>query len=85
MSVASVLLRGVVRGYQLFVAPVLPSTCRHSPSCSAYAMEAIGRFGALRGGWLAVRRIGRCNPWGSQGYDPVPERLDGRDGPSSSS
>lgn len=77
MSPASVLLRGLVRGYQLVLSPVLPASCRYQPSCSAYAMEAIGRFGAIRGGWLAMRRIARCHPWGGDGYDPVPDHASG--------
>lgn len=67
------LLRGMVRGYQLLISPVLPASCRFQPTCSAYAMEALGRHGALRGGALALRRISRCHPWGGAGYDPVPE------------
>ena len=51
-----------------------PSPCRHVPSCSTYAVEAIEEHGAARGLWLGVKRIARCNPWGSSGYDPVPER-----------
>lgn len=51
-----------------------PSPCRHVPSCSTYAIEAFEEHGPLRGGWLAARRIARCNPWGTQGYDPVPKR-----------
>lgn len=76
MNPASALMRGLIRGYQLLVSPVLPATCRYDPSCSHYALEAIGRHGALRGGLLAAKRIGRCHPWGGQGYDPVPETLD---------
>lgn len=49
-----------------------PSPCRHVPTCSVYGREAIANHGALKGGWLTLRRIGRCNPWGSEGYDPVP-------------
>lgn len=66
-------LRVLIRGYQLFVSPVLPASCRYAPSCSHYALEAIGRFGPARGGWLALRRIARCHPWGGQGADPVPD------------
>ncbi|MBN1240920.1 MAG: membrane protein insertion efficiency factor YidD [Gammaproteobacteria bacterium] len=69
----SLALIGAVRGYQLLLSPWIGNRCRHQPSCSAYAIEAIRRFGPLRGGWLAARRIGRCHPWGTWGYDPVPE------------
>lgn len=62
----------VIRGYQLVLSPWLGPACRFDPSCSEYALEAIGRHGALRGGWLALRRIGRCHPLGGLGYDPVP-------------
>jgi uncharacterized protein len=74
MSVSSAarVLRLLVRGYQLFISPMLPPSCRFAPSCSSYALEALGRHGALRGGWLALRRIVRCHPWGRSGYDPVP-------------
>ena len=62
----------VARGWQLGPSVILPPSCRFSPSCSAYAIEALGRYGALKGSWLAARRIGRCHPWGGHGYDPVP-------------
>ncbi|HEX5420690.1 MAG TPA: membrane protein insertion efficiency factor YidD [Gammaproteobacteria bacterium] len=71
---AAIALIGVVRLYQLFLSPWLGGRCRHLPSCSAYAIEALERFGPLGGGWLALKRLGRCHPWGSWGYDPVPER-----------
>ena len=67
------ILIGVVRGYQLLVSPWTPPSCRFTPTCSAYAIEALERHGALRGTWLALRRIGRCHPWGGHGWDPVPE------------
>ena len=62
----------LIRGYQLGISPMLPAACRYTPTCSAYAAEAIARFGAARGGWLAVRRLLRCHPWGGSGFDPVP-------------
>lgn len=62
----------VIRGYQLYLSPLIPSACRYFPSCSAYAIEAVERYGAIRGGLLAVRRIARCHPFRPGGYDPVP-------------
>jgi putative membrane protein insertion efficiency factor len=72
--VLTILLRGLIRGYQLLVSPVLGPSCRYLPSCSEYAAEAILRHGALAGSWLAVKRLARCHPWGGSGYDPVPGR-----------
>ena len=66
---------GLVRGYQLAISPLLGAHCRHYPSCSEYARLAMERFGVWRGGWLTVKRLGRCHPWGTHGYDPVPEEL----------
>jgi len=65
---------GAIRGYQLVVSPWLPPACRYDPSCSEYTLTAVRRFGAARGGWLGVRRLLRCHPLGSCGYDPVPAR-----------
>ncbi|ACO76214.1 membrane protein insertion efficiency factor YidD [Laribacter hongkongensis] len=62
----------LIRFYQLAISPWLPPRCRYQPTCSQYAIEAVQKHGALKGGWLALRRIGRCHPWGSSGYDPVP-------------
>ncbi len=62
----------VVRGYQLWISPLLPGACRYYPTCSAYAVEALRRHGAINGSWLAIRRITRCHPFRSGGYDPVP-------------
>ncbi len=67
------MLLGLIRVYQLTLSPWLGLACRYTPSCSAYAAEAIVRHGPLRGSWLATRRILRCHPWGGSGYDPVPE------------
>jgi putative membrane protein insertion efficiency factor len=61
-----------VRAYQVGISPYLPSACRYYPSCSAYAIEALQKHGAMRGSWLAARRIGRCHPFRPGGFDPVP-------------
>lgn len=64
----------LIRGYQLFISPWLGANCRYSPTCSAYALQALRVHGLLYGGWLTVKRIVSCNPWGGSGYDPVPEK-----------
>jgi putative membrane protein insertion efficiency factor len=66
------LLIFLVRGYQVVISPLLPSTCRFYPSCSAYAVEALQRHGAWRGTMLTIRRLARCHPFNPGGYDPVP-------------
>lgn len=71
-SMAAKGLTGVVRVYQ-YASAGRPSPCRHVPSCSTYAVEALAAHGAIRGSWLAAKRLGRCHPWGTSGYDPVPE------------
>lgn len=73
-------IRLFIRGYQILVSPLLRfvagpgSGCRFEPSCSQYMLEAVEKHGALRGGWLGVRRLLRCHPWGGLGYDPVPDK-----------
>ena len=62
----------VVRGYQRLISPLLPPSCRFYPSCSAYAVTALERFGPVKGTWLALRRLGRCHPWTDGGVDHVP-------------
>ncbi len=75
MSIPARIIRRVVVFYQQLRAG-RPSPCRFQPSCSAYAVEALEVHGAARGSWLAIRRLGRCHPWGGHGWDPVPERTD---------
>ena len=65
----------IVRGYQVAISPLLPPSCRYHPTCSHYAVEALERHGAWRGGWLAVKRIARCHPFRAGGFDPVPDTL----------
>ena len=67
-----IVLKGVIRAYQLILSPVLGNNCRFHPNCSTYAIEAINQNGALEGAWLAVKRIARCHPWNPGGFDPVP-------------
>ena len=62
----------LIRFYRAAISPLFPPSCRYVPTCSAYAMEAIGKYGAAKGGWLALRRILRCHPFHKGGYDPVP-------------
>ena len=63
----------LLRGYKLFISPLLGQTCRFSPSCSSYSMQAIERFGFFKGSYLTARRLMRCHPWNPGGYDPIPE------------
>ena len=62
----------VIRGYQLLLSPILGASCRYTPTCSQYGIEAIQKYGPFKGGWLTLKRIASCNPWGGHGHDPVP-------------
>jgi putative membrane protein insertion efficiency factor len=66
-------LLGLVWVYRNAISPLIGANCRYEPTCSEYAGDALRRYGAFKGGYLAVRRIGRCHPWGGSGYDPVPD------------
>lgn len=67
-----------IRIYQLTLSPLLGAHCRHQPSCSQYAIEAIQEWGPIKGMWLGFRRILRCNPWGTSGFDPIPRKNHGK-------
>lgn len=58
--------------YKYTISPMLPPSCRYTPTCSEYGIAAIKKYGPFKGGWLTLKRLGRCNPWGGNGYDPVP-------------
>ena len=73
MKPVSWLLTALITVYQYVISPALAPRCRYYPTCSAYAKQAIERHGALKGSWLALKRLGRCHPWGDYGYDPVPQ------------
>ena len=62
----------LIKGYQSFLSPLLPPSCRYQPTCSQYTLEALKKHGLFKGGWLGVKRISKCHPWGGSGYDPIP-------------
>jgi putative membrane protein insertion efficiency factor len=62
----------LIKGYQYLISPLLGASCRYTPTCSQYGVEAIRKYGPFKGGWLTLKRIGRCNPFGGHGHDPVP-------------
>ncbi|MBF8963695.1 membrane protein insertion efficiency factor YidD [Pontibacter sp. FD36] len=66
------LLLTLIWVYRNMISPLKPATCRYTPTCSAYALGAVNKYGPFKGGWMALKRIGRCHPWGGSGYDPVP-------------
>ena len=70
------LLIGLIRVYRLVISPLFPPSCRFQPTCSQYALDAVERFGSIRGSWMAIKRILRCHPFHPGGYDPVPHRHD---------
>lgn len=72
MNLAQHLLIGLIRGYQLLLSPFIGNQCRFTPTCSRYAREAVERHGAIKGSWMAMRRVSRCHPWHHGGHDPVP-------------
>lgn len=62
----------LIKIYQIFISPLFPSSCRYTPTCSQYTLEALKKYGIFKGLWLGIKRISRCHPWGGSGYDPVP-------------
>ncbi len=62
----------LIKAYKIMLSPYLPASCRYNPTCSSYGIEALTKHGAIKGGWLTLKRISRCHPWGGHGYDPVP-------------
>jgi putative membrane protein insertion efficiency factor len=62
----------IVRAYQILISPIFPSSCRYQPTCSQYMLEALKKYGLFKGGWLGLKRIFSCHPWGGSGFDPVP-------------
>ncbi|WP_374719871.1 membrane protein insertion efficiency factor YidD [Parageobacillus toebii] len=75
---AKKLLISFIRFYQIFISPLKPPTCRFYPTCSHYGLEAVKRFGAIKGGWLTIKRILKCHPFHPGGFDPVPEKQENR-------
>lgn len=73
-------LIGAIQTYRHMISPLRPPSCRFTPTCSQYAVDAVSEYGPLRGGWLAIVRLLKCGPWHSGGWDPIPERSDAGDG-----
>jgi putative membrane protein insertion efficiency factor len=72
LRILSLPLIALIKLYQWIISPWIGPKCRYTPSCSQYALEALRKYGIFKGGWLALKRISRCHPWGGHGYDPVP-------------
>ncbi len=72
LSFISLIFIGVVKIYQWVISPILPQSCRYTPSCSTYTIEALKKHGPFKGGYYSIKRILSCNPWGGHGHDPVP-------------
>ena len=66
----------LIRGYQFIISPMLGSNCRFMPTCSEYATESLKEYGLIKGTFLTIKRIGKCHPWGSHGYDPIPTKME---------
>jgi putative membrane protein insertion efficiency factor len=71
-GIASKFIVIIIRIYQFTISPILPAACRYTPTCSAYGIEAVMKYGAIKGTFLTLKRLARCNPWGGHGHDPVP-------------
>lgn len=69
----------LIKIYQWVISPLLPQSCRYTPTCSSYAIEAIKEWGVIKGLWLALKRISSCHPWGGSGHDPVPKKISNSD------
>lgn len=64
----------IFKAYSAMISPLYPATCRHTPTCSAYMIQSISEWGVLKGVWLGLKRLSKCHPWGTHGYDPVPKK-----------
>jgi putative membrane protein insertion efficiency factor len=71
-ALLSAVFIGLIKLYQFLLSPILGASCRFTPTCSHYGLQAIQKYGPFKGGWLTLKRIGRCHPWGAHGHDPVP-------------
>jgi len=72
LSIITFPLIVLIKIYQVLISPLFPSSCRYTPTCSHYTLEALKKYGLFKGGWLGIKRISRCHSWGGSGYDPVP-------------